>query len=171
LKKIGYILLFVILQILSAHNAYAQKIDSKISSMFIFYFTKYIEWPQSNYQIKLAIYADDKEYGALKSILLKKQFAGKNLIISQLKEKQTAVSYNIVFIANNKSKDIKSIVQNCSQNSTVVVAEKNGAMKKGSGIELYLDEDDENKTKFIINKKLLESKGLKLSSQLLSLSN
>jgi hypothetical protein len=62
-------------------------------------------------------------------------------------------------------------VQNCAQGNTVVVAEKIGAIKKGAGIELYLDEDDDNKTKFIINKKLLESKGLKLSTQLISLSN
>jgi hypothetical protein len=171
LRKIRYILPFILLQIFSVQIANAQKIDSKISSMFLFYFTKYIEWPQAEDQIKLAIYADDKEYTALRSILLKKQFAGKTLVITQLKDKQTAVSYNLLFIASNKSNDIKALVQNCAQSSTVVVAEKIGATKKGSGIELYLDEDDDNKTKFIINKKLLESKGLKLSTQLISLSN
>jgi YfiR/HmsC-like len=162
---------FFILQIATVRISCAQKIDAKVSTMFLFYFSKYIEWPKTKDNVKVAIYADDKDFNIMRNILVKKQANGKNLVITQLKEKQLAYNYDLIFIANNKNGDAKTITQACAQTDAVVVVEKLGASKKGAGIEIYLDEDDDNKTKFIVNKKLLEGKGFKLSNQLLSLSN
>jgi hypothetical protein len=154
-----------------AKPAMAQKIDSKVSTMFLFYFSKYIEWPSEKGGLKIGLYADDKDFNTMKTILLKKQSNGKELNVQQIKDKNQALNFDLVYVAANKNGDSKSIIQSCTAGNIVVVVEKLGATKRGAGIEIYLDEDDDNKTKFIVNKKFLENKGFKLSLQLLSLSN
>ncbi len=171
MKIIKYILCFVLFQIFAEQVSYAQKIDSKVSTMFLFYFTKYIEWPNAKQTINLGVIAKGKDFENIKSILLKKQSSDKKINVFQLNDAKTASNFDLIFISNENANALKLCVQNCTQSNTVIVIEKIGSIKKGAGIEIYLDEDDDNKTKFVLNKKFLEAKGFKLSSQLLSLSN
>ena len=73
------------------------------------------------------------------------------------------------YISDNKSREIKHILSKIKDKPILLVGEQEGLTKKGFGISLYLNEDDN--VEFEINKKAIENQQLKVSSALLKLAS
>jgi hypothetical protein len=75
----------------------------------------------------------------------------------------------MLYVPLSESKQIQSVKLKLAQLPVLVVSEKRGLGKKGSHINLFIDDDDDFKTKFEINKNTLQQQGLKVSNQLTAL--
>ena len=70
---------------------------------------------------------------------------------------------NIIFVSENKSQEINSVVKKVKPNSTLIITTKQGLVDKGSGINFIVKN---NRQKFELNKQNVERYKLKVSSNL-----
>jgi len=143
--------------------------NAKLKAIFIYNFTKYIEWPATSKSgnFKIGILGD---YSSLKEELTK--MASVKKVGLQTIE---VVSYNsvndvkdaqIIFITESKNNSIGGVLGKIAGKSTLVLCDTESMAKKGAGISFFTAE---NKQKFALNTANVTKYNLKLSSTLTKL--
>lgn len=155
-------------------NINAQQLDKKIVSLYVVNFTKHILWPNFNSPtFVIGVAGSQVDVMELSKLAINKKVNDKQIVVKHITETNISdiKDCQILLIKENSSQII-------SQNSAInhnspllIVAEKKSLIKKGASISLFLDEDDEFKTKFQLNTTKLEQIGLKVSSELVALSS
>jgi YfiR/HmsC-like len=156
---------------LSFNTLFSQKVDLKISSLFLNYFIKYIEWPKNANNNVIGVLADDKTYKLLSAQLQNKKVNSGKITIKRITSTSEAYSCNMIYAANPSVSKLFEFQSALSSKQIILVCDKIGSLRKGADIEIFADEDEDNKTKFALNKSALQDKGFKLASSLVSLSN
>lgn len=142
--------------------------ESKFKALFMYNFTKYLEWPidKQKGDFVIGVYGKSDIIPELKIISEKKKVGLQSIIIKEMNSSSNFSSCNILFVPENQSANIASIASNCSGKGVVLITEKPGMAKTTSGIN-YVKVD--GKQSFEINKSNLENCGVKVNSVLLSL--
>ncbi len=164
------IIMFVIA---TQNQVFAQQLDKKMMSLYVINFIKYVQWPnQSASEYKIAVVGSSEVFGELSKLSSTKNINGKKLVISQLNDSQLdkIKEFHVVILSNKEANLIKKCTDALSNSPTLLITEKDGLTKKGASISMLIDEDDDFKTKFQINKQKIEEVGLKVSTELLALS-
>lgn len=152
-------------------SIHAQTLNYKMASMYVYNFTKYIDWPATDRSTDFVIGV----YGSTPlTAELNKSVAGKHvgyriITVQVFKTMNEVVGCQILFVPLSESGNIKKISDLIKGKPILLVCEKEGLCKKGAGISIYLDEDDDYKTKFEMNKSSIELNGLTISQTLLHL--
>ncbi|MDX2196772.1 MAG: YfiR family protein [Cytophagales bacterium] len=143
----------------------AQDVNYKVHAMFMYHFTKYLDWPESKKtgDFVIGVYGNSDISKELESIAAAKKAGTQNIIVKKLSSASEATGCHIVFVSGSKSSDVNDLCNALSGKPTLVVTEKNGLCKKGSGINFILVDD---KLRFEINKNAIESNSLKVSTEL-----
>ncbi len=142
----------------------AQNGEKQIKSLFVYNFTRYIQWPQADGRIVIGVLGHDPDIlAAFKDMADRKSTAAVKIVVEQFSDARLASSYNLVYVPENNSKVIASIP---ALDRTLLVSEKPGMTKEGSFINFI---NHEGKIRFELNKKALEATQLKVSGQLMSL--
>ncbi len=155
-------------------QVFAQAIDSKITCVFVYNFTKYIKWPPAaeSGDFVIGILGNTPVEGELTKLTGKLKVSGtRTIVIKKINSASNAAalqSCNILYISNKESKALKEINATIGDAPVLMVSEGMGLTSKGSCISIYIDEDSD-KIKLELNKKVLESHKLKASSELLNL--
>ena len=160
---VAFVLLWV-----SMLEVCAQDVNSKIKAIFIYNFTKYIEWPENQKQGDFVIGV----LGNSNPNLIKE--LDKMATLSKIGSRGFVVKiYNSVeeitkcqFITAEKSNLITAAVQKVAKNNTLVIGENTGQIKKGAVINFVYQE---NKQKFELSKTNAERSGLTVSSSLINM--
>lgn len=154
----------------SVNSVKAQDINYKIASLFIYGFVKYVEWPTSvlNGDFVIGVYGNSPIIEELQSVAQSKKIGGRSIVVKVISNVSEVNDCHLIFVTSKESKGIQHIVAAIKANATLIVTEKAGLIKKGSMINIFHDEDDD-KTKFEINKAQLEKSKLKMSHELLRL--
>tara|TARA_R110002072_G_scaffold188947_6_gene345767 strand:- start:957 stop:1553 length:597 start_codon:yes stop_codon:yes gene_type:complete len=145
-----------------------QKVDTnaKIKAVFIYNFTKYIEWP-SDYQkgeFTIGILGDnDALYDELDKMSKVKKVANQSFSIQKYKSISEVKNPHILYIPNDSSTDLSQAVSKLKTKSTLIVTEAPGLARKGSSINFIVEG---NRQKFELNKSTTESHNLKVASAL-----
>jgi hypothetical protein len=149
----------------------AQEIDNRMKSLYVYNFTKYIDWPEETKKgnFVIGVLGDDELFHNFEHLCETKKVNGQKIVIKKLLANEEANGCQIVFIAKHESSRVVALTEITAHHPVMLVSEKGGMIKKGSNINLFLDDDDDNKTKFDINKKTVEIKGMKVSTFLLTL--
>ena len=92
-----------------------------------------------------------------------KKVANQSLEIIKFEEVNDIAKCHILYVSDNKSQDISSVVKQVKPNSTLIITAKQGLVDKGSGINFVVKN---NRQKFELNKKNVEKYKLKISSNL-----
>lgn len=158
--------------VLLTNTGFQQQADTsaKIKAVFLYNFTKYIEWPQSYREGNFVIAV----YGSGSKTLVEElnKMAATKTVGSQKFEIKTITSLadvgktNILFMPGDASFTMNDLLGKVKGKSVLLVTEKAGLAKQGSAINFVVQE---NKQKFELNKANAEKYDLKVSSNLLSL--
>jgi hypothetical protein len=163
MKTKTIIQLTIVLTMLSS-TLMGQTSENKVKSLFVYNFTRYIQWPQTEQDIVIGILGHDEDLmTAFKDMSSKKTAAGGKIIIKEFSNPSESANYHMVYIPSNNSKVISQI---SGLNKTLIVTEKPGLAKQGSYIN-FINQD--GKIRFEMNISKIDNTQLKVSSQLKSL--
>ena len=128
-------------------------------------FTKLIEWPASYREgnFIVGVIGDSPLYAELVKMAKTKKVANQPLEIKKFSTVEDIGKCHILFVSENKSQDITSVVKKVKSNSTLIITSKQGLVDKGSGINFIVKN---NRQKFELNKENVEKNKLKVSSNL-----
>ncbi|MCC7332532.1 MAG: YfiR family protein [Flavobacteriales bacterium] len=142
--------------------------NAKIKSVFIYNFTKYIEWPQAYKEGNFIIgfIGESSLYSELLKMAETKKVGNQTLDVIRFQNSTTISKCHVIYVCKDKSDELSTVLKKVKSNSTLVITEENGLADKGSGINFIIKE---NKQKFELNKGNVEKYKLKVSSNLESL--
>lgn len=151
-------------------STYAQvDTNAKIKSLFIYNFSKYVEWPsemrEGNFVI--GIYGDYPSLSVeLNRMASLKKKGNQTIEIANFNATSTINKCHILFVSSQSSDQLDTLIKEISGKNILLVADGEGLAKKGAGISLY---DSQNKQRMEINPGNVEKYKLKISSQLMAL--
>jgi hypothetical protein len=172
MKKILFILLFPI--VLLTQSA-AIKLDqseeagARIKAIYIYNFTKYIEWP-SEYKdgnFVIGVYGTNMPLlNELNKMAASKTVGSQKLEIKSIANSGEAAQCHIIYILTDNSGQIADVISKIKGKSTLIVTDKAGMAKQGAGINFSIVE---NKQKIELNKANIEKYKLKVASTLVEM--
>lgn len=167
IKRI-FIGVFVALLFMSAGTPDQYDTNAKIKSIYIYNFTKYIEWPDDykSGNFVIGILGESNVQGSLEAMAATKKAASQPFEIKQFSSVDQITSCHMLFIPRKQGAQLSAARKKVSGGATLIITEEEGLALKGSGINFIVQE---NKQKFELNKSNIEPYKLQISSSLLSL--
>lgn len=136
----------------------------EIHSMMIYNFVKYIQWPGDNSQdFVIGVIGNEEVYNTLKGWYDGKVRGNKKFVIKNFASADQVQDCHIIYVANEASGQFDQIKGKVDTKSTLLITDKPGLGKKGSGINF---KTVNSKLAFELNQQVIEKSNLKVSSQL-----
>ncbi len=144
---------------------YGQMGIPKAQAMFIFNFSRLIEWPgpYKNGPFIIGILGTSPVADELDVYTKGKKVGTQDIQIIRYKTVQEITTCHILFIPFSRSKQLAEISSVLEGKSTLLITEKTGALKEGAAINFIILED---KLKFELNASNASKYGIKISSKL-----
>lgn len=167
MKKYRHLCIVIFLSILLPLNAFKFARDYKFHSVFVYNFTKYIQWPNASNEFNIGILGGDP--GAMESFKTMaeiKSSGSSKFIVTNVNNASQASNCQILFIPEGASNQLESIAGSLAGKPVLIITEKSGLIKKGSCIN-FITVD--GKLNIELNREAVEGAGLKVSGQLMAL--
>ena len=160
MKKTSFLLFFAAM---SLSPAVAQ--NYKMHSVFIYSFTRYVQWPDAYNQgdFEIMVLGDSPIYDELKAMAQAKKVGDRPIKITKIKEASEIRKCNILFLSTTKSAQITEVMEKVNTQSILVVTEEPGLAQKGSDINFIVKD---GKLAFELNQASVNKQGLKVSIEL-----
>lgn len=142
--------------------------NAKLKAVFIYNFTKYIEWPkkyQEGYFV-LGVLGETPLFSELTKMAQTKKIGNQSILVKKYTSVSEIENCHILYVSDKKSNLLNEITEKTKISSTLIVTEEEGLVDKGAAINFVVRG---NKQKFELNKKNIEKQKLKVSSSLESL--
>ncbi len=142
--------------------------NTKIKAVFLYNFTKYIEWPQ-NYKsgnFVIGVVGDESFAKELDVFFSPKSMGSQRFEIKHFKKPADITLSHMIYVSPNYIGNISDVLGKIKGKSTLLITEKAGMAKQGAAINFTIVE---NKQKFELNKANAEKYDLKVSSSLANL--
>lgn len=156
--------LFAALYLGSGNTCHAQ--EEKLKSIFVYNFTRYLDWPQKPGNFLILILGKTPLAAELSDIALKKKVGNSQIEIRTINSVHEIEDCHILYVTASKTDNLPLIVPLSKNKNFLVITEKDGSCKEGSGIN-FINKD--GKLTFEISKTNVESCGLTVLSSLFSL--
>lgn len=142
----------------------------KFQAAYLYNFTRYIDWPSGDLSnsFVIGIMGNKSLETELETLTSNKKVLGKSIDIKTVSSVEEAKGCQILFVGSSSGNKLMQFNQALSNTSTLVVTEGNSGIKNGAALSFILNE---NRLQFEIKKGILESRGLKVSTELLSLAS
>lgn len=157
-------ILFIFAVIFITNPAYSQ--NERIKAMFIYNFTKYIEWPNKDDIFTIGVLNSRKMSRELSALSKRKKIGKSKIVIKNLKNTSGIDNCEIIYIPKAQASKIKKIKSLTKNKTTLIISDESRGINKGAGINFVVRG---KKQKFEIRRRNIEKKGVKLNSTLLSL--
>lgn len=137
----------------------------KLHSLFIFSFTRYIQWPDSHSQgdFEIVVLGDTPLTDELKAMAQAKKVGDRAIKVTRINSMTELKKCNILFVPSAKSAQIAEILVKVDAQPILVVTEEAGMAAKGSNINFITKE---GKLAFELNQAALNKQNLKVSNEL-----
>ncbi len=139
--------------------------NTKIKAIFLYNFTKYIEWP-SDYKsgmFKIGILGSTDMIQELEQMASKKKVGAQQIVISKFASVDAITKCHMIYIPREKSGTLAEVVKKVGGNSTLIITDKEGSARKGAAINFVVES---NKQRFELNVSNALKHNLKVSSNL-----
>jgi hypothetical protein len=157
-----------LLLFLSVVRGYSQSESFKAQSLFIYNFIKYSSWPVSDGPFTIIVFGSSPiTHELLKLAALKKTPDGKNIIVKEVSSLEQITNCQILYIPDDKSKDVTAISQFTKDKPVLIIGERDGLARKGAAIAFFTQDDD--RLSFELNRKNLQARSIKVSGELMRL--
>ena len=146
----------------------AKSQDYRIHSVFIYNFTKYIQWPSSdqNGDFVIGVLGNSPMVASLEKLAAERKIGTRSMVVKKFASVDQITKCHMLFIPEKSSNDLEAAIAKISGQSTLIMTERNGLGMKGSGIN-FITVD--GKQKFELNKAATDKAQLKVSNELTSL--
>jgi len=153
----------VFLLALSLVPAFAQ--NYRMHSVFIYSFTRYVQWPDAYNQgdFEIMVLGDSPILEELKAMAQAKKVGDRTIKITRISSPSEIRKCNMLFVPDEKSDQIADIVTRVSNQSILIVTEEKGLASKGSDINFIVKD---GKLAFELNQASVNKQGLKVSNEL-----
>ena len=161
MKKFTSFLLVLILMVM----ANAQTGIPRAQAMFIYNFSRLIEWPDSykSGPFIIGVYGSSPTLTELETYTTNKAVGSQPIQVRKFNSPAEIANCHILFIPFGKTKEIPDVTQAIGSKSTLIIAEKNGAIEEGAAINFLIVGD---KLKFEIKPSNATDRRIKMSSKL-----
>lgn len=166
-KYLKYAVCIVLVSFSAGSNKDIEEYNAK--ALFIYNFTKFIEWENINSleYFTISVYKKSDIVEPLKQIAETKQIQNKKINISVIKEVSQEMNCQILFLPEFLGvENYINLLKNLPRKNILIISENKKLFQNGTGINFLIQED---KIKFEINLSSIESADLRVSSQLLKL--
>lgn len=165
MKKLIPILLLLFIFGSSFNQRITVDTNAKLKAVFIYNFTKYIEWPkkyQEGYFV-LGVLGETPLFSELTKMAQTKKIGSQSILVKKFTSISEIENCHLLYVTDKKSIDLDDIIKKTKTASTLIITEKEGLVDKGAGINFVVRD---NKQKFEMNKQNIQTKKLKVSSNL-----
>jgi hypothetical protein len=142
--------------------------NEKFKALFMYNFTKYIEWPQQARQgdFVIGVLGNSPIVNELEIIATKQKIGTQNIVIKTYSSVDMIDNCQILYLPPSKSKQLSSVLTKIGGKAILIITDNPGLALQGAAINYVSDGD---KIKYEINRKNIDKSGLSVSSALLSL--
>jgi len=161
--RIIFILSFLWFQ--SFEKVFSQASIAQAQAVFIYNFTRLIEWP-AEYKsgpFTIGILGSSDLYDEIKNYTNGKMVGSQPINAVKYNAIEFIGKCHILFVPFNRTKDMDAIKNKIGNNSTLIITEKKGALENGSMINFVIIED---RLKFELKISNASKIGLKIHSNL-----
>lgn len=152
---------------ISNTSVLAQANIYKLHSLFIYNFTKHIQWQDVGDSFTIGVFGSDNALKEVKSNFEGKKFSGKDIKVINIAGVGDANTSQLVYFPKSNKNKILDLYEAAEKTNTLFVSEDD-LMEYGLPIIFTIKSD---KLGFRVSKKGLDASGLKISSALLSLAD
>jgi hypothetical protein len=164
LKKMKWLMLLVLFPLNG--SIWVEK-DYKFHTVFVYNFTKYIEWPVNIDHMNIGVVnGSDDLMRTFQRMADLKSTHNQKFYIRNIRSVAEASDCHILFIPENQSNKLTQFTENSSGKPVLIITEQSGLIKKGSLINFITID---GKLNIELNRSAFEKAGLKVSGQLLGL--
>ncbi len=137
----------------------------KFQSIFIYNFSKFIQWPAEyeNGEFVIGVLGDSPITKHLESMASVKKVRGQKFVIKKFSSVDKITKCHMLYIPSNKSASLQKCLAGVGNNATLIITDKPGLAENGSGINFLIVD---GKPKFELNKTSTTKHKLKVSTQL-----
>ncbi|MEQ8324955.1 MAG: YfiR family protein [Vicingaceae bacterium] len=139
--------------------------NAKIKAIYIYNFTKYIEWPKDYRETNfvIGVLGDSPLFAELERMSASKQVFGQAIEVKKFLSASAVEKCHILYIPTGSSEPFSSVVSKIQSNSTLLVTDTPGMALKGSAINFVVQQ---NRQKFELNQNNAVKYNLKVSNSL-----
>lgn len=158
-----YLLSLAVLVVMSAGTSEAQV--QRYHSLFLYNFTKYIQWPATYQQgnFVIGVYGSSPIVEHLENIASNKTAGSQKFVIKKFSSPEEISQCHMLYLPSGESQNLALIKAKLQGQSTLIVTEQDGMAQKGSNINFVLVD---GKVKFELNREVTANANLKVSSEL-----
>jgi hypothetical protein len=159
--------LIVLLAILgfSSQQSYGQSNFYKLHALFLYNFTKHIQWNGVGETFRIGVYASDNAVKVLKESLAGKKYGSKTIEVITVNNTSEVNNCQLIYLPKSNKGKIAGLVEASNKSNRLFVSEDD-MIADGVSISFVIKESRLN---FKISKSRVDQAGLKVSSALLSL--
>lgn len=151
------------------HSANSQDFNYRVNALYIYNFTKYVDWGELHGEsLTIGVIGNSPVHDQLSSILANKKVYGKNFVVKMITPEE-ASTCQLIIISRERVALTQQVSERVKDLPILVITEKQGYTRKGAQICIYVDDEDQFKTKFELSRVNLKSTRLKVSNELISL--
>ena len=150
-------------------TAYMQTTVPKAQTLFIYNFSRLIEWP-AEYRtgnFVIGVLGTSEVAVELEAYTKGKKVGVQDIEVIRYKTPQEIANCHILFVPFARTKQVPELIAALKGKSTLIITEKNGALDEGAAINFVMIED---KMKFELKAENANKYGIKLSSKLSEMS-
>ena len=148
----------------------SEESNARIKAIYIYNFTKYIEWPE-NYREGTFIIGfignNSALFNELSKMALSKKVGTQSIEIRNISTIDDNTKFNIIFVLSDNSGQLTDVITKAKGKSTLMITEKPGMAQKGAAINFIVED---NKQKIEMNKANIEKYKLKVATNLVQMS-
>lgn len=160
--SIGKPIRILLLMILPTLAAQAQQ--EKLYAVFIYSFTKYIEWPgKDTPEFHIQVYGNKEMYNELVAVSKVKKVGDKPIKVTFITKTSELTPSHMLFVGVRHLKDCASLKEALSANNTLLITDDDAGASPLHGIN-FIQKD--GKLAFEIHKNTLTAMSLKVSNEL-----
>ncbi len=156
------IFIFFVLVLFNS-NVFGQ--DVKTQGVFVFSFTRYVQWPADYNQgdFLIAILGESPMVQELQNLADRKKVDGRNIKLIKINSIAELKKCNIFFLAENQNHLLSSVLAHTNDWATLIITQQEGLGKKGSCINFVVRD---GKVAFELNMEAITKRQLKVFTEL-----
>lgn len=139
--------------------------NAKIKAVYIYNFTKYVEWPK-DYRMEsfvIGVLEDDALLKELQTTTTGKTVFGQNIQVQKFSSTSDISKCHILYVSDKTNESLSTVEGKIKGFSTLLVTNKPGLAKEGSAINFVIMQ---NRQKFELNESNAVKYNLKVSNSL-----
>ena len=142
--------------------------DEKIKALFIYNFTKYIEWPANAKQgtFVIGVLGETPVFDQLVANTSTRKVSTQEIVVKKYSKASEIEKCHIIYVPHDKSGNVKDILNRVKDWPTLIITDSPGMINTGSGLNFIMSNGRQS---FEINTEYLDLKKLIYNSTLLKL--